>query len=240
VANFLQGFILRSHFPLWVTISQGRGMPLDAKLRRRLEQVLRVVDDHKTQGPRLVDDALRLWNRCRRFIAMRLLGDEPDLEALELACYALQLPVRQAKAPTTGKFGRTNLKDRAEQAAELLVSFFDSEIDEDLLDRTARLLHEIPHRSPVPDEARVLADAVNLDDFGVVGLIQQMIQLVRIGDGVNQLAEGSEKREQYGYWEARLKDGFHFEPIRKIAAERLLHARQTATMLLAEMNEDQA
>ncbi len=149
-----------------------------------------------------------------------------------------QLPVRQAKPPTTGKFGRTNLKDRAEQSAELLVSLLDAHVDENLLDRTARLLQEIPHRSPVPDEARVLADAVNLDDFGVIGLLIQMIQMARIGDGVHQLADGSEKRDQYGYWEARLKDGFHFEPVRKIAAARLLHARDTARMLAAEMNED--
>src|SRR4051812_6577993 len=178
-------------------------MSLDAKLRRRLEQTLRVVDDHATQGPRLVDDALRLCNRCQRFIAMRLVGAEPDLDALELACYALQLPVRQAKAPTSGKFGRTNLKDRAEQSAELLVSLFDADTDENLLDRATRLLHEMPHRSPVPDEARVLADAVNLDDFGMVGLLMQMNQMARIGDGVKQFAEGAEKRDQYGYWEAR-------------------------------------
>ena len=84
-------------------------------------------------------------------------GPEPDVDALELACYALQLPIRQAKPPSSGKLGRTNLKDRAEQSAELLVSLFDEQIDDALLDRAARLLHEMPHRSPVPDEARVLA-----------------------------------------------------------------------------------
>jgi hypothetical protein len=92
----------------------------------------------------------------------------------------------------------------------------------------------------VPDEARILADAVNLDDFGVIGLLMQMIQLTRLGDGITQLADGSEKRDQYGYWEARLKDGFHFEPVRKLARKRLEHARQSAKMLLEEMSEDQA
>jgi hypothetical protein len=213
-------------------------MPLDAKLRRRLEQTLRAVDDRQTAGPRLVEDAMRLWNRCQRFIAMRLGGPEPDVEALELACFALHLPARQSKAPTTGKFGRTNLKDRAEQAAELLVSLFESQIDETLLDRACRLLQEMPHRTPVPDEARVLADAVNLDDFGVVGLLMQMIQMSRIGDGINQLAESCEKCEQYGYWNARLKDGFHFEAVRKIAVERLEHARQVANLLAEEISED--
>ena len=70
--------------------------------------------------------------------------------------------------------------------------------------------------------------------------MDQMIQLARQGDGVMQLAEGTEKREQYGYWEARLKDGFHFEAVRQIATRRLDHARQAAQMLLAELKEDQA
>jgi hypothetical protein len=214
-------------------------MTLDSKLKRKLEQALAVVDDHATRGTRLRDDAQRLWKRCQKLVAMKLVGPEVDLDALELACHALQLPLRQ-KATGGGKFGRTNLKDRAEQAAELLVSLFDGEMDEDLLDRAARLLHEMPQRSPVPDEARILADAVNLDDFGLIGLLVQMIQLTRLGDGISQLAEGSEKRDQYGYWEARLKDGFHFEPIRKIARQRLEHARQAAKMLLEEMSEDQA
>src|SRR5439155_26125793 len=114
------------------------------------------------------------------------------------------------------------------------------DIDEGLLDRATRVLQEMPHRSPMIDEAKLLADAVNLDDFGIVGLLTQMIQLARQGDGVSQLADGAEKREQYGYWEARLKDGFHFEPVRQIARRRLAHARQVATMLAEERKEDSA
>jgi hypothetical protein len=97
----------------------------------------------------------------------------------------------------------------------------------------------MPHKSPVPEEARLLADAINLDEFGLVGLFTQMIQLSRQGDGINQLAEGCEKRDQYGYWDARLKEGFHFEPIRQLARRRVNNARQAARMLQDELNEDQ-
>jgi hypothetical protein len=173
-------------------------MPLDGKLRHRLERMLRVVDEHDTEGDRLVDDAARLWNRVRRFLKLDLIGNEPDTDALELACYGLQFPMRQLKTLPVGKFGRINLKDRAEQSAELLVSLVGGEVDEALLDRATRLIHEMPQRSPMLDEARLLADAMNLDDFGVTGLMMQMIQLSRQGDGVAQLAEGAEKREQYG------------------------------------------
>jgi hypothetical protein len=215
-----------------------RVMPLDVKLRRRLEKVLGAVDDRDTRGPRLVEDAQRLWQRIAKFIGMHLVAD-PDAEALELACYALQLPMRQSRPPTSAKFGRQNLKDRTEQAAELLVTLLDKDADEELLDRAARLLHETPHRSPMVEDARLLADAVNLEDFGVIGLVQQIILLARQGDGVKQVADGAEKREQYGYWEARLKDGFHFEPIRQIARQRVEHARRVAALLAEELADDQ-
>jgi len=162
-----------------------------------------------------------------------------DEEALELACYALQLPPRQAGGLIAGRLGRTNLRDRCEQGAELLVSLLGSDVEEDLLDRSTRLLHEVSHRSPVIDEAKLLADALNLDDFGLTGLIVQTVQLGLQGEGVADLVTAAQKKEQYGYWEARLKDGFHFEPIRAIARRRLETARQVIKMLADELEQDQ-
>jgi len=212
-------------------------MSLDAKLKRQLQQLLTVVDEHGTHGPRLLDDAQRVWARANSFIQMKL-ADDVHSEALELSCYALQLPMRQMKLISTGKLGRTNLRERAEQSAELLVSLIGQQIDEQLLDRTTRILQEMPHRNPMVEEAKLLADALNLDDFGLTGLLVQTIQLARQGDGVTQVLEGIDKRDQYGYWEARLKDGFHFEQVRQIAKRRLDHARQAAKLLHAEMDED--
>jgi hypothetical protein len=214
-------------------------MPLDAKLRQRLEEALGVVDDRGTAGPRLCDDAKRLWRRVERFIDMNLVGREGlDLDALELACHALQLPLRRSRTHPTGKHQRGTLRERAEEAAELLLGVAGGEADELLLDRAARLLHEMPHRSPMLDEARLLADAVNLDDFGAVGVALQVIQLARQGEGLLQLAEGCEARELYGYWEARLKDGFHFEAVRQIAVRRLENTRAVCGLLSAELRED--
>jgi hypothetical protein len=215
-------------------------MPLEGKLRKRLERALTVVDDHGTTGARLVDDAQRLWQRVQKFLKMHLIPDVGETDALELACYALQLPFRQNKVPSVGKLGRTNLKERAEQASEMLLGLLGEDVDEGLLDRATRLLHELPHRSPMLDEAKVLADAVNLDDFGVTGLIIQAVQLSRQGDGLMQVAEGAEKREQYGFWDARLKDGFHFEPVRQMAIRRLANARAAAKLIADELADDQA
>lgn len=215
-------------------------MSVDAKLREYVEQALSVVDEQGTVGPRLLDDAGRLWRRIERFIEMRLVHEGLDREALELACYAMQLPSRRGKAGAPGKPGRSTLRDRAEEAAELLVGIAGPEADESLLDRATRVLQEMPHRSPMLDEAKLLADAVNIEDFGVIGVAVQAIQLARQGEGVLQLAEGCDKREQYGYWEARLKDGFHFEAVRQIALRRLETTRQVCALLAEELKDDKA
>jgi hypothetical protein len=214
-------------------------MSLQPDLRKRLEKVLSTLDDQGALGPRLTGDAARLWKRAAKFVSMNLIGADADLDALELACYAIQLPPRQGRGVMPGRLGRTNLRDRCEQAAELLVSLMGSDIAEELLDRTTRLLHEVPHRTPVLDEAKLLADVLNLEDFGIIGLVLQTIQLALQGEGVADLSLAAEKREEYGYWEARTKDGFHFEPVRAIAIKRLANSRKVAKMLADELKEDQ-
>ncbi|HEX4125420.1 MAG TPA: hypothetical protein VHY37_11885 [Tepidisphaeraceae bacterium] len=213
-------------------------MALDEHLVQALEQALRVVDDHGTVGPRLVDDARRLWRRIEKFLAMGMVSEGIDHEALQVSTYALQLPLRRTRLLATGKPARGTLRERAEEAAELLIGVAPENVDPMLLDRAARMLQEMPHRSPVLDEAKLLADAVGLEDFGLIGLIDQAVQVARQGEGAVQLAEGAVKREQYGYWDARLKDGFHFDAVRAIAAQRLQRARDTARMLVEELADD--
>jgi hypothetical protein len=211
---------------------------VDTKLRQRLLRGLAVVDEHGTAGPRLMDDADRLWRRVQALLKMGLIPNEQNHDALELACYALQLPMRSAKNLPAGKLGRTNLRDRTEQAAELLVGAVGNEAPEELIDHATNILLAMPHRRPESEEAKLLADALNLDDFGVIGFVNRAIQLGRQGDGVNQVDEGNAKREEYGYWEARLKDGFHFEPVRKLARKRLENAREVARLLAEELGGD--
>ena len=211
---------------------------MEAKLRQRLTRVLNVVDEFGTTGPRLVDDAQRLWRRVQALLALGLIPPDADGDALELACYALQLPMRSTENLPAGKLGRTNLRDRTEQSAELLVSAVGSEANEELIDRVTNILLALPHRVPEMEEAKLLADAINLDDFGVGGLINRAIQLGRQGFGTSQVGDANNKREEYGYWEARLKDGLHFEPVRRLARQRLEHMRQAAKLLNDELNGD--
>jgi len=218
-------------------------MAIDVKVRVRLERALGATTPEL--GPRAADDARRLWGRVGRFLAMGLIPRPADAAPLELACYALQLPNRPgAAAAGSGKpapanrMGQASLRDRSEQAAELLVNVLNGEAPEDLVARATALLREIPLRRPAADEAKLLADAVNLDDFGMTGLFLQAIQQARTGGGLSHVVEGWEKRTQYGYWDVRLKDSFHFDAVRRLARERLESAAAGAAMLLRELTED--
>jgi hypothetical protein len=220
-------------------------MSLDATLTRRIVRALSVLDERGTTGPRLVDDAVRLWRRVKKLLSMELVPSSADAEALELACYALQLPFAYDKSHRGQQPVRTRLKDRAVIAVESLPRVFNEPsqqpaADESLLERTIALLEQIPERLPKSTDARLLADAINLEDFGVSGLVVQTIQLCRQGDGLAQLIDGAEKRELYGYWDARLKDGFHFEQTRRIAQARLEHARAATKLLSQELMHDES
>jgi hypothetical protein len=177
----------------------------------------------------------------RRFTDRGRIDPGTDPTALELACYALQLPLKSSRLTAMGRPGRTTLRDRAEQAAEMLVGLVgDDKANDALLDQSTELLVEVHQRNPESEQARLLADALSLEDFGVIGIVAQTVALARQGGGVSEVANGLEKREQYGYWEARLNDGFHFDAVRTIAKKRLEHARRTATLLLNELREDGA
>ncbi|MGE5608285.1 MAG: hypothetical protein ACM359_03445 [Bacillota bacterium] len=215
-------------------------MPIDTKVQHRMEQLLAVSEDSGVRSSRLVYDAKRLWQRVQRLIELNLTPPELNRAAMELACYALQLPLRQGKGLSVGRLGQVSLRERAEQSAELIIGVLADCAAEELLDHTTDVLRELPARAPKRNESKLLADAVNLDDFGITGLILQAMQLARQQVCLVEVAQGFEKRQLYGYWEARLKDGFHFEPVRQMARKRLEGAQQMAGLLLAELREDSA
>ena len=166
------------------------GKDLEQKLEHHMYRLLTVVEAGGARGVRLIEEGKRLCKRVRQFVHMKLAENSLDEDALELACFALQLPSKNIKLLTPGKMGQVSLKDRCEQAAELLISTAGDDVEAELLERATTILRAMPHRNTKMDEAR-------------------------------------------------LKDGFHFEPVRKMARERLKYATQVVDLLLGELKEDQ-
>lgn len=193
----------------------------------------------------LLDAATQLLARVKKIIRLELPAARIDLDALETACFALQLPFRTngaidpATAGLSTSMGVISVTDRCQHAAELLVGIASDDLPEALIDRTTRVLVECPRKQTTQDEARALSDALNLEDFGISGLCRSAAMLVQIGGGLTRLADALAKRDAYGYWDARLKDGFHFESTRTLARARLARVRDAAQHLTDELREDE-
>jgi len=212
---------------------------LDRKIIAVLERALGKAEDGEARPGRLLEDTRRLCARTRGLLEIGLPTGNIDRPAIELACYALALPLRPSKGAPAVTPSRLGLRARALEAAELLDDLLGEVAGRKQLDQVMQILRDMSEQRAKTQEARLLADAVNLDDFGVIGMIQQTLEIARQGAGVEQLSAGCQKREQYGYWGALLKDGFNFDQVRQIAVSRLEHARKVAAMLSAELNEDQ-
>ena len=83
------------------------------------------------------------------------------------------------------------------------------------------ILQEQRHRETKMPEARLLSDALVMEDFGLIGLWNQNRQFHASGKTLEQLLKLWKAQHDYGYWESRLRDGFHYEASRRTARERL-------------------
>jgi len=96
-------------------------------------------------------------------------------------------------------------------------------------DRQLELAQEIIRRAhdatiQLP-EARILSDADSLDDIGALGVWRDLRRYILEGRAIDEAVGAWERREQYGYWEARVRDVFNLATARRLAEARLAGAR---------------
>jgi hypothetical protein len=102
------------------------------------------------------------------------------------------------------------------------------------IDKINRIIIESGNRFSDMTEAKILSDARNLDDMGAVGLFNEFRRYVVHGKGASDVLDSWQRKVDYRYWEARLKEGFRFESVRKLAGERFLAAEYFMNLLGAE------
>ncbi len=83
-------------------------------------------------------------------------------------------------------------------------------------------------------EAMILSDARNLDDMGATGIFNEFRRLAYHGKGVCDALQSWKKKVDYRYWQARLKESFRFEDVRKLAEQRLAAAEHFMNQLKLE------
>lgn len=109
---------------------------------------------------------------------------------------------------------------RRELAASLLAERLMSCLSPGSLERACSAIREANTRGELIAEARVLSDADNLDEFGPLAFWQLVRQKAASGRGIEACVEFWHSQQEYHFWQARL-EWFHFEPVRKLAEQRL-------------------
>jgi hypothetical protein len=108
-----------------------------------------------------------------------------------------------------------------EQAAIILEHNLRNHLPFDTVMRAMAATRSMRQRGDIPIEAQVLADADNLEEFGLPSLWLTIRRGMVEGKGVRAVLEMWQRRREYRFWDARLKDSFRFPPVRAIAERRL-------------------
>jgi hypothetical protein len=126
-----------------------------------------------------------------------------------------------AVAQNVAGAGKTADDEAYGDAAELAADQLKDILPAADLDFMLRILQEHRRRDTRLPEARLLADALAMEEFGLIGLWNQNRQFHASGKTLEQLLKLWKAQHDYGYWESRLRDGFHYDASRRSAKERL-------------------
>jgi hypothetical protein len=102
------------------------------------------------------------------------------------------------------------------------------------LERVCSIIIESGKRDTVLAESMILSDARNLDDMGAVGIFNEVRRYLVHGRGVSEAVTSWNRKLEYDYWSARLRESFRFAGVRDIARQRLQIAEQFMRQLDAE------
>ena len=120
-----------------------------------------------------------------------------------------------------------------DQGAVLMEKSLAGLLPKESLDVAGRAIRGIRNRECDLIEAQIVAEADNLQEFGVVSLWSAIRRGAVEGKGVQALLDTWRRRKEYQFWTTRLNDSFRFEPVRELARRRL----EKFERLLEELEE---
>lgn len=108
-----------------------------------------------------------------------------------------------------------------EQGSLILERSLSKLLPRDSLTRAVQAVRLFNERVIESIEGQVITEADNLDEFGVLSLWATVRRGVVDGKAVQAAIDTWRRRKEYRFWEARLKDAFRFDEVRRVATKRL-------------------
>jgi HD superfamily phosphodiesterase len=170
---------------------------------------------------------------CREVSAWRL--DRFALSAAALFHQAATVRLEEERRTSTVYAAATmSAEDVKEYSAELAGDRLAGRLPQRQLEFVQEVIrHAHDAASNIP-ESKILSDADSLDDIGALGIWRDLRRSILEGHAVDEAVRIWQRREQYGYWEARMREALQLETSRRLAAGRLAAARAFMQQLARE------
>jgi len=198
--------------------------PVLEKARSDLE--VRIDRDHVDLL--LWERAQRVWRMAERLSELpQIIGETEAVDRGALRVAVFYHDAAWAMACREERIDRLDLlnKPTSDLQRELASARMKEQLEKLLPARTLAVaqdaLLQCGQRDVEMLEARILADTENLDDIGPLAIWQTIRRLSREGKNVAAALEAWQRQKEYHFWDARIKDCFHFEMTRRLAKYRL-------------------
>ena len=200
------------------------------------EQVLEIPTLKGTPDGYLIDRAYRILRHCG---GIARLGEVQRFQ-IDHDCLYIAAMFRDAGfahyANQEDKVSRMVLADLTDEdtrdfSTQIVQEKLTELLTSERLERVCGIIIESGKRNTTIIEAMILSDARNLDDMGTIGIFNEMRCNILRGRGVADALTGWNRKIEYDYWTARLREGFRFESVRSIAEQRLITARKFMAQL---------
>ena len=84
-----------------------------------------------------------------------------------------------------------------------------------------RVIREAGRRKTSNMTAQFVAEATNLDQIGPLALCQLIRRHVHEGRTLQEMIETWNRQQEYNFWPALISESLRFEPVKKLAEQRL-------------------
>jgi HD superfamily phosphodiesterase len=187
----------------------------------------------------LFDHSLRVMHVAERLSHCReVKGWRIDRFALQVAALFHQAATvrldEERRTSTVYAAATMSAEDIKEYSAELVGDRLGGRVESRQLSRIQEIIRRAHDASIELAEAKLLSDADSLDDIGALGVWRDMRRNILEGRAVDDTVRAWQRREEYGYWEARLREAFNLETSRRLAERRLAAARRFKEQLAVE------
>ncbi len=197
------------------------------------DQLLRRARSELTLGSGKEPVDLGLWEHAlRTMVGAEMIVQLPELSGKEVDSVALRVAalyhdagwavqVREGRVSRERVLSRPTNDVQFELAAELVESSLKGAVPSRTIECAGRAIRSIRDRESDLIEVHIVSDADSLDQIGPLGFLQNLRRDLAEGRTLGQVLDAWHRQQEYHYWEARIRDGIRFEPVRELAWRRL-------------------